>query len=67
MEVLGYSTLPARPAPQAIVAEVETSLRRQPHSTAGPVTFGRGDRNACESFLKYGTDDGEVNFLNVVR
>lgn len=61
MEVLGYRTLLARLAPQAVAAEVETSLRRRPHITAGPVTYGRGDRRACEDFLKYGANDSEVS------
>jgi hypothetical protein len=60
MEVLGYSKLPAPLAPQVMIAEVETSLRRQDNIRSDPVTYGRGDRNACEDFLKFGTNDEDV-------
>ncbi|KAJ6093821.1 hypothetical protein N7499_003152 [Penicillium canescens] len=54
MEVMGYSILPADLPPQSMVTEVKKSLRTRPKEASGPVMYGRGDHDACESFLRFG-------------
>ncbi|CAG8152625.1 unnamed protein product [Penicillium nalgiovense] len=54
MEVMGYSKLQAGSPPDSMVREVETSLRSRPNEVSETVTYGRGDHEACESFLRFG-------------
>lgn len=60
MEVMGYATIQTGAPPQKLVTEVERSLRSRPNVVSGPVTYGRGDHDACESYLKFGIQDGDV-------
>ncbi|CAG7965995.1 unnamed protein product [Penicillium salamii] len=59
MEILGYAKIQTGAPPQKLVSEVERSLRSQPNVVSGPVTYGRGDHDACESYLKFGIQDGD--------
>ncbi|CAG7977542.1 unnamed protein product [Penicillium nalgiovense] len=54
MEVMGYSKLQASSPPESMVREVERSLRSRPNEVSETVTYGRGDHDACESFLRFG-------------
>jgi hypothetical protein len=60
MEDMGYSRLPADSPPQTMVTEVKRSLRTRPKEVSGPVMYGRGDHDACESFLRFGIQDNDV-------
>lgn len=60
MEVVGYTKLQTTAPPQDMATEVERSFRSRPILVSGPVTYGRGDHDACESYLKFGIEDGEV-------
>ncbi|CAP87183.1 hypothetical protein BAC82546-Penicillium chrysogenum [Penicillium rubens Wisconsin 54-1255] len=57
MEVMGYSKLQASSPPESMVREVERSLRSRPNEVSETVTYGRGDHDACESFLRFGIQD----------
>ncbi|KAJ5051144.1 hypothetical protein NUH16_011054 [Penicillium rubens] len=57
MEVMGYSKLQAGSPPDSMVREVERSLRSRPNEVSETVTYGRGDHDACESFLRFGFQD----------
>ncbi|CAG8882120.1 unnamed protein product [Penicillium nalgiovense] len=57
MEVMGYSKLQASSPPESMVREVERSLRSRPNEVSKTVTYGRGDHDACESFLRFGIQD----------
>ncbi|CAG8875815.1 unnamed protein product [Penicillium salamii] len=59
MEVMGYTKVQASAPPQELVTEVEKSLRSRPNVVSGSVTYGRGDHDACESYLKFGIQDGD--------
>ncbi|CAG8244812.1 unnamed protein product [Penicillium salamii] len=59
MEVMGYSKLQASSPPESMVREVERSLRSRPNEVSKTVTYGRGDHDACESYLKFGIQDGD--------
>ncbi|KAJ6119045.1 hypothetical protein N7471_012996 [Penicillium samsonianum] len=59
MEILGYAKIQTGAPPQKLVTEVERSLRSGPNVVSGPVTYGRGDHDACESYLKFGIQDGD--------
>lgn len=60
MEVMGYSKLQASSPPESMVREVERSLRSRPNEVSETVTYGRGDHDACESFLRFGIQDHDV-------
>lgn len=60
MEILGYAKVQTGAPPQKLVTEVERSLRSRPNVVSGPVMYGRGDHDACESYLKFGIQDGDV-------
>lgn len=60
MEVMGYSKLQASPPPQAMILELERSLRVRPNVVSGSVIYGRGDHDACEDFLKFGLQESDV-------
>ncbi|KAJ5277567.1 hypothetical protein N7534_003635 [Penicillium rubens] len=59
MEVMGYSKLQASSPPESMVREVERSLRSRPNEVSETVTYGRGDHEACESFLRFGIQDND--------
>ena len=60
MEVMGYSKLLAGSLPERMVTEVKEYLQLRPHEESGPVKYGRGDHDACESFLRFGIQDNVV-------
>lgn len=60
MEIMGYSKLQTGSPPEGMVTEVERSLWSRPNVVSGPVTYGRGDHDACERYLKFGIEDDEV-------
>ncbi|CAG8086370.1 unnamed protein product [Penicillium nalgiovense] len=59
MEVMGYSKLRAGLPPEDLVREVEGSLWPRSNVVSGPITYGRGDHDACERFLRFGIQDHE--------
>ncbi|CAG7997774.1 unnamed protein product [Penicillium salamii] len=59
MEVVGYTKLQTTAPPQDMATDVERSFRSRPIVVSGPVRYGRGDHDACESYLKFGIEDGE--------
>jgi hypothetical protein len=59
-EIMGYTKIQTDAPPQELVTEVERSLRSRPNVVSGPITYGRGDHDACESYLKFGIQDGDV-------
>ncbi|KAJ5771512.1 uncharacterized protein N7511_003563 [Penicillium nucicola] len=67
MEMMGYTNLEALAPPHETVTEVVTSLRSRPNVVSGPTTYGRGDRKACNSFLKFGIQDGDLQFTRKVE
>ncbi|KAJ5244980.1 hypothetical protein N7489_005076 [Penicillium chrysogenum] len=56
-EVMGYSKLQAGSPPESMVREVVRSLRSRPNEVSEPVTYGRGDHDASESFLRFEIQD----------
>jgi hypothetical protein len=60
MEVMGYTKVQTGAPPRELVTEVERSLRSRPNVVSGPVTYGRGDHDACENYLKFGIQNGDV-------
>ncbi|CAG7936818.1 unnamed protein product [Penicillium nalgiovense] len=57
IEVMGYSKLQADWPADDLVTEVEGSLRSRPNEVLEPVTYGRGDHDACERYLRSGIQD----------
>ncbi|KAI1829216.1 hypothetical protein DTO027I6_9884 [Penicillium roqueforti] len=61
MEIMGYSKVQTGLPTKDMVTEVERSLWSRPNKVSGPVTYGRGNHDACESFLKFGIQDGDFS------
>ncbi|CAG8148177.1 unnamed protein product [Penicillium nalgiovense] len=57
MEVMGYGKLQAGSPPEDMVRGVVRSLRSRPSQVSETVTYGRGDHDACERFLRFGIQD----------
>ena len=60
MEVMGYTKVQAGAPPGELVTKVEKSLRSRPNVVSGSAMYGRGDHDACESYLKFGIQDDDV-------